>query len=91
MIVVASAMELIEGMTLTERIRQAPVPLSGALRIAIQMADALEARTTSGRSRDRIGSGAMRTVGTAFRRGTSDGFRPSEVRSAARGFIPGAR
>ncbi len=36
-------MELIEGQTLTERIRQGPVPLEEALRIAAQIGDALEA------------------------------------------------
>jgi eukaryotic-like serine/threonine-protein kinase len=41
-------MELIEGMTLTERLRQRPVPLSEALRIAIQIADALEAAHDKG-------------------------------------------
>src|SRR6202167_458044 len=35
-------MELVEGPTLSERIRQGPVPLEEALRIARQVADALE-------------------------------------------------
>jgi serine/threonine protein kinase len=36
-------MELIEGQTLTERIREGPIPLEEALRIAAQICDALEA------------------------------------------------
>jgi serine/threonine protein kinase len=36
-------MELIEGQTLTERIRQGPIPIDEALRIAAQICDALEA------------------------------------------------
>lgn len=36
-------MELIEGQTLTERIRQGPIPVEEALRIAAQIRDALEA------------------------------------------------
>jgi Tol biopolymer transport system component/predicted Ser/Thr protein kinase len=41
-------MELIEGATLAERIRQAAVPLDEALRIARQIADALEAAHDKG-------------------------------------------
>jgi serine/threonine protein kinase len=36
-------MELVEGETLSERIRQGPIPLEEALAIARQVADALEA------------------------------------------------
>jgi serine/threonine-protein kinase len=39
----ALAMELIEGQTLDERISQGPIPLDEALRVATQIADALEA------------------------------------------------
>ena len=41
-------MELIEGATLAERIRQAAVPLEEALRIASQIAEALEAAHDKG-------------------------------------------
>jgi len=41
-------MELIEGPTLAERMRQGPVPLEEALRIAKQIADALDAAHTRG-------------------------------------------
>ena len=39
----ASSMELVEGATLGERIAQGPIPVDEALRIATQIADALEA------------------------------------------------
>ncbi|MGA2714631.1 MAG: serine/threonine-protein kinase, partial [Bryobacteraceae bacterium] len=41
-------MELVEGPTLAERIAQGPVPLEEALRIAKQVADALEAAHEKG-------------------------------------------
>src|SRR6188472_3468771 len=44
----ALIMELVEGQTLTERIKQGPVPLEEALSIARQIADALEAAHDKG-------------------------------------------
>jgi serine/threonine-protein kinase len=41
-------MELVEGPTLAERIRQGPIPLEEALKIAHQMTDALEAAHEKG-------------------------------------------
>src|SRR5580658_7633663 len=41
-------MELVEGRTLEQRIKQGAVPLDEALRIACQIADALEAAHTKG-------------------------------------------
>ncbi len=39
----ALVLELIEGPTLTDRVKQGPIPIEDALPIAIQIADALEA------------------------------------------------
>src|SRR5579863_5164451 len=44
----AIVMELVEGPTLAERIAQGPIPLEEALKIATQIADALEAAHDKG-------------------------------------------
>ena len=44
----ALVLELVEGPTLADRLRQGPIPLAGALDIARQIADALEAAHEKG-------------------------------------------
>jgi serine/threonine-protein kinase len=41
-------MELVEGETLADRIGRGPLPLAGALKFAVQIADALEAAHEKG-------------------------------------------